>query len=75
MSGAKGDQVENAGGVQGRMDKRTKASKPGNSNGLSSLNGHHERCEDTEEDVDRGESDRARGWNRSSVRVSLAFRC
>lgn len=70
MYGAKGDAGENAGGEQGRIDNKTEDSKADIANGLSGLNGHHDRGEDTEKDTDgieKREGDRARGLDRSIV--------
>lgn len=55
MCGAKGDPVENARGEPGGMDNRTETTELGNVNRFSSLNGHYDRDEDTEKDIDRGE--------------------
>ncbi len=62
--------METSGGEQGETDNKTKASEPSNANSHSSLYGHHDRGEETEEDVD-GEEKRCQ--RRSNVRVGLSF--
>ncbi len=46
MSGTEEDPMENAGQEQGRMGNRIEPSKPGDANGLDSLDGHDDRGED-----------------------------
>lgn len=68
--------VKNTGWEWDRIGNSTKASKPGNANGLSILNGNHDRGKDTEENIGkkgRQKADCARGQDRSNVRVRLAF--
>ncbi len=60
--------------VRSRMSNRTKARKPEKANELSSLNGHHERGKDTEENIDGGRKKRLTEQE-TTVHVELAFSC